>query len=325
MSSTKYRIQFKYYQLIFNSVLIGLTIYLSWAYASVWVGNDILPYVEQQVYGLIDKPFVYRQLVPVMARILTKISGIRADVAVVTIIIFFAIGFAYSYRYLYTAFWKNSFFADFTTILCVELLFLLVVKDKKIYDIATVFLITLALGLLARQKFVGFFLLYPLACLNRETTFLLTVFFAIFYFKRIDKRTYWFGLVYQSLIYLAIRLALGLWFIHNPGTLAYYRPLENIRLYIAHPFTTFISVAFLLLILYFVINKWSGKPIFLRVGFVVFFPILMLLYVILGVSFEFRVFIEVYPIVFLLAIPLLVETLKIRPNPLTLASSVNES
>jgi hypothetical protein len=318
MSKITHRIsKIGYYQLIFNSVLISLTIYLTWQYASVWFGNNILHYIEQQVYGLSEKPFVYRQFVPITAQVFIKLFGIRADTAVIIVIFFSAIGFVYSYRYLYIAFWKKTFFTDFTTILCLEVFFLLIVKDKKIYDVATAFLITLALGFLAHKKISSFFLIYPIVCVNRETAFILTLFFALFYFNRLNGKTYLWGLIYQSIVYITTRLFLIFLFTDNLGIPIYYRPTENLHLYTANPFATTISILCTLTIFYFVLYRWNSKPLFLRIVFLVFFPVLLFLYIFFGVSFEFRVFIEVYPIIFLLSIPLLVEVLKIKPNPLT--------
>jgi hypothetical protein len=286
-----------------------------WEYANVWYGNEALPLIEQNVFGLISKPFVYRQFVPIMARLLIGVTGIRADIAVILIIYLSAIGFVYSLKYLSTAFWKRTIFTDITTLLGIELLLLLIFKDQKIYDISTAFFFTLGLAFLARHKFIMFSILYPLACLNRETTIILTLFFMVYFLRKIKLGIYIVALAYQVLAYLIIRLLIMQVFFRNPGTIAYFRPLQNLLAYLNNPFQTFVFISLSSILFYIIIYRWVEKPLFLRTAFWVFIPTLTILYFLFGVSFEIRVFIEVYPIALLLALQSLIFKLKDKSNP----------
>src|SRR4030065_1908856 len=85
-----------------------------------------------------------------------------------------------------------------------ELFFVLIQMDRKVYDTSTAMFFAFALGLLARGKFKEFYLLYPLGCMNRETMFLLSLFFAIYYFWKMEVFRYLFGVVYQGSVFVGI-------------------------------------------------------------------------------------------------------------------------
>ena len=285
------------------TILIIIFIYLLWQYTFVFYENNFSGYV--------DRPFVYRQFVPQMALFLSIIGRIQLNIAVVVVIILSAIGFTVSLRHFYLAFWKKTFYTDIFTLLSVILFFNFFMFERKVYDLSTAFFITLALNLLVRKNFKAFYLLYPLSCLNRETTFLLTLLFIVYYFRKLRIRDYIFGLIYQVIIYFSIRLFLMFIFRNNPGFPMYYRLIENFQLYYSEPIKTIIFAAVVLIIFIFVVYRWSTKPEFLRVGLQVFFPVLFILYIFLGVSFEFRVFIEVYPILILLIWPIIGERMNL--------------
>lgn len=293
----------KQYKIIAIAILIIIFIYLLWQYTFVFYENNFSGYV--------DRPFVYRQFVPQMALFLSVISPIQLNNAVVVVIILSAIGFTVSLRHLYLAFWKKSFYTEVFTLLSGILVLILFMFERKVYDLSTAFFITLALNLLARKNFKAFYLLYPLSCLNRETTFLLTLLFIVYYYKKLSIRNYVFGLIYQVITYLLIRLFLMYIFRNNPGFPLYYRLIDNFHLHYSEPMNTIILAAVVLIVFIFVAYRWNTKPEFLRVSLQVFFPVLFILYVFLGGSFELRVFIEVYPILMLLLWPIIGEKMNL--------------
>jgi hypothetical protein len=302
-----------FFGFVYNFFLITLISLLVWQYASVFYGNS--EFLKENVYGTIERPFVYRQFVPLAARIIMA-AGLRIDIAIILIIFLSTIGFAYSLQYLYKSFWGKTSFMNAVIVLGVEFLFLIIVKDKKIYDTSTAFLFTLALGLLAHKKFGSYFLLFPLSCINRETSLLLTIFYAVYFFRKQNNFFYFSSVLFQIVIYLIIRFFLMYYFRNNPGSLIYIRPVENLHLFFSNPLATLSFAIITALILYGVIHRWKNKPIFLRTAFLVFFPTLTILYLVAGVSFEIRVFVEVYPIVFLLILPILVTLLRLKTDPL---------
>ena len=70
--------------------------YLAYLYAQVWLHDiSITPL----------KPFVYRQFVPLAARLLSSLFGIPIDVSVIVVIILCAAGFAFASHYLHESFY----------------------------------------------------------------------------------------------------------------------------------------------------------------------------------------------------------------------------
>jgi uncharacterized membrane protein (DUF373 family) len=66
---------------IIRTLLFGL---LGWQFASMfWLGDQHL-YVDQlQVYGPMEKPFAYRLLIPLLARLIIWLMGVRVDLGLV--------------------------------------------------------------------------------------------------------------------------------------------------------------------------------------------------------------------------------------------------
>jgi len=305
-----------YSRIAYHVVLLVLVSFLVWEFAGVWYKNVGLG--SDVYFATADKPFVFRVFVPLITRFLVSLGGNLADLAIILVIFLTTVGFAYSLQYLYTAFWKENLFTYVTVILGVELLFLLLFKDKKTYDTSTVFFFTLSLAFLARNKFIGYFCIFPLACMNRETTIFLTLFYAIYFFNKQKKSFYLSALAFQILVYLTIRFLLIFVFFNNPGDMLQFWFFENMSTYITKPFQTLVFIIVLVTVLYFARYKWNCKPLFLRSVFLVLFPFFFLLYLLVGFSFEFRVLIEVYPVVFLLSWPALANMLHLKSNPLSI-------
>lgn len=74
----------------------------AWQYArSTFYGS--LEHAEMIVYGLNSRPYVYRALVPWLARCLTEL-GLRADVALSVVVVLCAIGAVYAFEYFFLSF-----------------------------------------------------------------------------------------------------------------------------------------------------------------------------------------------------------------------------
>ena len=227
--------------------------------------------------------------------------GLQADVAVILVVFLTTLGFAYSLRYLYKAFWFNLLRGELITLVGLELVFLMIVLEAKFYDMSTAFLFTLGLGLLARNKFFAFYFLYPLACLNRETTFLMTLIFVVYFFRRINLRSLIKGIVYQVFIYIVIRLCLMAVFADVPGSPFLFRATEHMREFINLPWETLEFLGGVTLIVWLCLRNWEKKPLFLRTAFIILAPLLMMMFILFGWGFEIRVFVEIYAVVVLLA------------------------
>ncbi len=173
--------------------------------------------------------------------------------------------------------------------------------DCKIYDLTTALFFAVSLGLLARQKFGTYYVLFPLACFNRETTILLTIFFMIYYLKGLQQRDWIAGIVYQGLVFILIRLLLMVRFARNGGTSFLFRPVENLAEHAASPWGSLLFLAGALITIWLCARHWHTKPLLLRTAFLVLAPALAATYLLFGWAFELRVFAELYPVAVALA------------------------
>lgn len=190
--------------------------------------------------------------------------------------------------------------ADLFVLASVLMLFLLITADKHIYDLPTALLFTLALLLLEREKFGVYALLFPLVCLNRESAILLPLLFGVHFARRLERRRYLVHLAYQLVVYGTIRLALVGIFAAAPGAPFLVRPLENLQLYGQEPLATRLFLLFVATVGFWIAARWQQAPLLMRRAFALWAPVLVGMYLVSGVSFEVRVFVELLPVVAIL-------------------------
>jgi hypothetical protein len=166
-----------------------------------------------------------------------------------------------------------------------------------LYDIPQLFLFSLGLYLIYREKMITFILVFTLGCLNKETSVLLLIPFWIHFFGKLPlPRLIGFS-VLQVVIFLVIKLTLGEIYEDNPGNV-----MEIFIAYqwreMMHGFsrTTLVAV---LGALFAVCYRWAEKPLFAREALWIGFPLLTL-YFVGGCPGELRVFFELFPALTLL-------------------------
>src|ERR1043165_6626612 len=113
----------------------------------------------------------------------------------------------------------NDLRAGLVSGLAVEILLLLAVfpRQVQIYDMPTAMFFALGLLFLERRQLTAFSVIYPLSCLNRETTILLTLLFAVHFYRTLDRRSYWAHLAFQCVVYAVIFVTIRLIFANAPG------------------------------------------------------------------------------------------------------------
>lgn len=278
-----------------NALLVAIS---TFTYASIyWLGNT---HVLEGIMS--TKPFVYRQLVPILARLISGM-GIRIDYAIIFVVVCAGVGFYLALRELFFTYYPHSEASDFLVTLSVLGGLFMFEKCSTYYDLMTAFLFTLALLFIAQGKLSSYLLLFPLICLNRETAFLLTIFLLI-YNKNIV------AFVYQVLAWMGIRVILSAVFAQRSGAAAWVEPIENLQKFIENYPTTILHLFIISVLLFFVLKDWDTKP--LTTAFVVFAPLLVVMYIVLGQAFEVRVFWEIYPIIVVMSIPTVLEMLLFR-------------
>jgi len=199
--------------------------------------------------------------------------------------------------------------------LALELFCLLGYRFAKIYDLPTAIFFALGLGLMARGKWREYFTVFFLGCLNRETMILLTLVFAVYFFRRMQTRTWLFGICAQALIFVDVRVMVMRLFANSPGSVLWFRPLENVEKFAAQPWLSVLHWGGFALVLWLCLRNWNRKPLLLRTAFAVLMPILLVLYVFLGNAFELRVFAEVFPVAWVLAVEVAVSEIGFQPVP----------
>lgn len=277
----------------------------------------------EMVYGTAHKPYVYRALIPGMIRVITALipPHIRSLMTysevrilnwetnllpeyLVASVIFCAllVGFYFAMKYFFRGIFQTSNNIEYVvSLMALAGLPTFFRYYNYIYDFATLFLFTLGLGFMVHRNWRMFLLVYLLACLNKETTILLTLVFTFYFFRRwtlINKRKFIQLSLFQLAIFLSTRLGMMWIFRNNLGSPLEFHLLDhNIHLF-SHPYSLTGSLMEIGLLI-FCAYKWAEKPPFLKHGAVILIPLLGAT-LFWGFFDELRDFYEAYPIIVLL-------------------------
>jgi len=274
--------------------------------------NDPRFGLADMINGTAHKPFIYRVLVPSLIKIALSIYPLRAQFYASILMYIFLVGFGLSFRFLVETFreYDNNSITISLAVLPALFLLRLPYPYAQVYDLATLCLFTLGLALMARNKWPAFAIVYFLGCLNKETAILLSVVFIIYFHRRITGHFFLRLLLTQVVIYGVIRIWLMWQYRNNPGdTVEFNLSRHMIAMALLPVFTTVYSI-FGALGFWIIFRKWESKPLFLRQTAVSVFPLLLVLYLLFGSPFEFRVFYEIFPVMFLLTMPV-----SMKPSP----------
>jgi hypothetical protein len=282
--------------------LVSVVAFSAYQFYYVWLAWKGFSYLELVAYSLEDRPYVYRLLIPVLSRALEGLTGIHAVYCMIFLFVLSAIGLFYALRYLYTAFLEDHSYASIVSFVGCEITFLLILLGVKVYDIATAMFFALSLGLLARGKYIPYYLLFAIASLNRDTTFLLTLFFIVYFLNRMPRPQYFFGVLYQIFAYIAVKASVMSVYAEVPGELFFFNPIGVIKGYGDQPeWFAILILSFFVVLLGMALYQRNDKPKFLRAAFMTIFPAQLVLHVFLGYPYEIRVFAEMMPVLLLLS------------------------
>jgi hypothetical protein len=299
----------------------------------VYIGEGIDAFYQSRlgdmVHGTAYRPFVGRVLAPGVARLLTAavpdgvkrgLTAVFAEwtwrpagwqpaiateyVLVVAIMTASLVGFAFAIRRLFhTVFQPRTdaaWAAAFGALIGLPAFF--GPFSRQIYDFTTLWLFTLGLTLIAESRWRAFALLFPIACVNKETTILLSLVFA-WHGRRtssLSSATYRRLLVYQAVVFVAVRGAIAYAFRRNPGQNVLLHLFLHNEFVLIHPSQMSLRLPLLVGVTLVGLWRWHQKPIFLRDAFVVLAPALALMGVTVGWIDEIRAYYEIYPVIVLL-------------------------
>jgi Gpi18-like mannosyltransferase len=271
--------------------------------------------------GTADRPYVYRQLIPVISKFTAWLvpqwaielfqkgpdilkntinllsQGIYPREAIIAIILIYSclVGFIFAERSLLKQLEYSQDAEQIIPIVLTILILPLTVFHGYIYDLPQLFLFTLGLLFIVRKQWHFYLPLLAIATLNKETSVFLMVIFALYFFRSLDRKTYFVLLIAQTIIYVFVHGLIVYLYRNNPGQSIYWTIELHIHQYSQYPITFLVTLLFFGAILFLVFKGWQSKPVFLRISFSVFFMFLVLFFA-GGREMEFRVFIDILPI-----------------------------
>ena len=300
-------------------IMIALVVYFLFLYVSN-ISSFERGSVGAMVYGTAHRPYVYRTLLPSTVRLIVPfVPDDVVDIASSNLFIKVALsrfdstnypvesllmlvgmflcllGFLWSLRFLMRSVGYSHRAVNWFPIICL-LLSPAFFPNGKYYDWPTLFLFTLGLALLARQKWVAYILVFTLATINKETAFLLTMTFTVHFYRRLERRHFVYLLGIQAIIFLTVRWLLLWVFQNNPGGVVEFHLSEHLVAVQANPLSILIPLTMLVALIG---RRWQEKPVFLRHVLVIVLP-LGITYLFFGIPYEIRVYLEVFPVMLLL-------------------------
>ena len=320
-------------RIIYRAIIAIISLYVLIAFVKLPPINGYeRAMFSEMIDGTAWKPFVYRTLLPTTVRLISEVipnevhitlttkvessfflsqvlekfkweSEFITEYLVAMVLMYLSLlGFVFAFRKLFDQIYSSPLW--FKNIISIILLLAIPAMfqpqySNYIYDFPTLFLFTLGLLLLKQRNWKFFLILFFIACLNKETIILLTLIFAIHFYKdaEVSRKLYYQLLGAQLILFAAIKILLYILFVNNPGGFVEFHLIDrNYLLFNGYSLTTF---TILLIIILSIFSSWSEKPKFLRDALWIAIPLLILT-LFLGFFDELRDYYEVFPVVVLL-------------------------
>ena len=297
---------------IFLALATLLTvIVMTW---TVSIGEGIDAYYRSRlpdmVHGTAWRPYVTRALVPIVARTAETVLPSTfatplgdADHTLVIIIMGLSLlGFAYAVENLsgavFTARPLAGSLAALGALAFVPMF--LYPFSRQIYDFTTLWLFTLTLACMARGQWTAFAVVFALTTINKETSILLTVVFAVHHYGRLDRAAFWRLLALQVIVFVVIRGGIGYMYRGNEGGAVEMHLFDHNQHVLEYPMEMSKRLWFLVAATAAGTWGWRQKPALLKHALLVLAPILLVMGLTVGQLDEIRAYYEFYPVVVLL-------------------------
>jgi hypothetical protein len=253
--------------------------------------------------GEVARPFVYRALLPLLAEIGWWIAPLEPMYHQYLSIYLSLVGFVIGLRRLMLSFWQPTATLTLVALASIPLIGPFLLMEHYPYDLPMLCLFTWGLVWLAQQRWRWFLICYSVACFNKETTIFLTLIFLVSYYPKRADLPFWRLLLMQLGIFVLVRAALMVIFRDFPGDTVWLHLGYHIQIYREWPWLTLTHLLGVSMVGVVVARNFHQKPFFLRQALLVTLPLMTVLFFLFGFPFEIRIFFEVYPLLFLLAIP----------------------
>jgi len=252
------------------------------------------------------RPFVYRQLVPLLAGGM-EFFGVPAGTALVVVMTVSGVGFYLALRKMAQEFYDLSNKQELCLVLGVLVSMLVMGAYRKPYDLMTALLFTLFFYYFWTEQNAKLIVVFALSCVNRETTFLLVLFYVVYLFPmyKYPQRGYEYIWMSLSQIYLYVLITVAVRFIlsDSVGSSLWVQPVENIMKFADQPYRFLLYLLGAMGLMWWMSRGWEQKPEYLRYAFGLFAPILLVAHLVVGTAFELRIFWELAPLVIILSLP----------------------
>lgn len=292
------------------------------------INDDEHSKFEDMINGKAYKPFVYRTLLPTSVKIisqtipvdikksltstinesilLSKIflklrweSRLATEYFIATGLMYLSLlGFAISMKYLFRLFYNvNAIYTNLISIFSLLLLPPFFLYTSFLYDFPNLFLFTLCLIFLKKQKWNIYIPLLIVATLNKETTILLILIFYFYYHNKYPVNKFNHLLISQILVYISVKVMLYLIYKSNPGYFVEFHLIDhNLRLFKHYNLTV---VASFLLFIILVFYDWKEKHKYLKISLSMGVPLITLA-LFLGYIDELRGYYEILPVIIIM-------------------------
>lgn len=171
-----------------------------------------------------------------------------------------------------------------------------------VYDLPQVFLFALCILFLYRRNWAAYLVFLMVSLLNKETSFFLIIIFAVYYFQRLPRREFTLLLGAQFVIFVALRAVIMYIYRNNPGVTIFWSIQYHLDQYTKYPSTLIFTLILFGVILFLMGKDWQRKPIFLCYASSIF-PLTLVLFFLAGMPMEFRVFLDILPVLGIMLFP----------------------
>jgi len=278
--------------------LVGLAVaqlYLTFIHFDLGPRNGLAALVA----GTAERPFVYRQLAPLLIRAIMAATGVGLELAATWLIVASFVGWLLALRWLADALFEPAG-ASWAAVIAAGPVGLLFVSGGYIYDPVTLALFTLALALLAHRHWMAYLVLFPALVLCRETAILLVPVWLLWGWDHAESGRYRRGLAWQVVIFVSVKNALAQIYAGSAGQALEFNLPAHLAFLLQYPLPNILALSVYGAGLAAALWRWKTQPPFLQAA-AVMLPAMFLAYWLLGYPGEIRVFLEVYPVLYLLA------------------------
>ncbi len=309
---------------------------------------------DAMVDGYAKKPFIYRQLVPILVRAVDRATPPSARIAVnnwvedikfspdhstlrlympwlgktfpikttnykrvVASIVIFAAWLGYMagiFALGREIFPRTPAVAFFAPLFAVIAFSSFGYQWQYIYDIPCLCLSTACFYFIYTRRFRMYFLMFLLACLNKETAIFSMIFFCIWFWDKMPEKRFALLLGAQLAVYLVVKSAINISYMNNDGFFLE----QNVGLVLSRDLLGAANIYKLVVVsvLWFLFTyQWQGKPDFLKRTLWIL-PMIYTAYCFFGFPHEYRVFFDLHAPLVLLATHTLVGATGLAKAPL---------